>query len=69
MLSAGLINGRNVWRADLTEKYAQIIHAEVKDFHDRSKTPENATSVAELRLSRSRCGDVASDAIRPVSPV
>ncbi|MEA7515237.1 50S ribosome-binding GTPase, partial [Salmonella enterica subsp. enterica serovar Virginia] len=23
-LSAGLINGRNVWRADLTEKYAQI---------------------------------------------
>ena len=24
MLSAGLINGRNVWRADLTEKYAQI---------------------------------------------
>ncbi|MFO6425660.1 LysR family transcriptional regulator [Escherichia coli] len=36
----------------------------MKDFHDRSKTPENATSVAELRLSRSRCGDVASDAIR-----
>ncbi len=30
----------------------------MKDFHDRSKTPENATSVAELRLSRSRCGDV-----------
>lgn len=24
LLSAGLINGRNVWRADLTEKYAQI---------------------------------------------
>lgn len=24
MLSAGLINGRNVWRADLIEKYAQI---------------------------------------------
>ncbi len=22
--SAGLVNGRNVWRADLTEKYAQI---------------------------------------------
>lgn len=50
-------------------KLDQVIHAEVKDFHDRSKTPENATSVAELRLARSRCGDVASDAIRPVSPV
>jgi 5-methyltetrahydropteroyltriglutamate--homocysteine methyltransferase len=24
LLSAGLVNGRNVWRADLTEKYAQI---------------------------------------------
>ncbi|MBV4414146.1 5-methyltetrahydropteroyltriglutamate--homocysteine S-methyltransferase [Enterobacteriaceae bacterium YMB-R22] len=24
LLSAGLINGRNVWRADLTEKYAQV---------------------------------------------
>lgn len=24
LLSAGLINGRNVWRADLTEKYVQI---------------------------------------------
>ncbi|EKG9214794.1 5-methyltetrahydropteroyltriglutamate--homocysteine S-methyltransferase [Escherichia coli] len=24
LLSAGLINGRNVWRADLTERYAQI---------------------------------------------
>ncbi|MDP1033933.1 5-methyltetrahydropteroyltriglutamate--homocysteine S-methyltransferase, partial [Klebsiella pneumoniae] len=24
LMSAGLINGRNVWRADLTEKYAQI---------------------------------------------
>jgi len=24
LLSAGLINGRNVWRADLTEKYARI---------------------------------------------
>ncbi len=26
-------------------------------------------ALRELRLSRSRCGDVASDAIRPVSPV
>jgi 5-methyltetrahydropteroyltriglutamate--homocysteine methyltransferase len=24
LLSAGLVNGRNVWRADLTEKYSQI---------------------------------------------
>lgn len=24
LLSAGLVNGRNVWRADLSEKYAQI---------------------------------------------
>ena len=24
LLSAGLINGRNVWRADLTEKYAKL---------------------------------------------
>lgn len=24
LLSAGTVNGRNVWRADLTEKYAQI---------------------------------------------
>ncbi len=24
LLSAGLVNGRNVWRADLTEKYAQV---------------------------------------------
>ncbi|MBF3339941.1 5-methyltetrahydropteroyltriglutamate--homocysteine S-methyltransferase, partial [Leptospira borgpetersenii serovar Hardjo-bovis] len=24
LLSAGVINGRNVWRADLTEKYAQL---------------------------------------------
>jgi 5-methyltetrahydropteroyltriglutamate--homocysteine methyltransferase len=24
LLSAGLINGRNVWRADLSEKYAQV---------------------------------------------
>ncbi len=34
------------------------------------KTPENATSVAELRLSRSRCGDALHQTqSAPISPV